>query len=265
MTDFTWDISFQLTGTYENTSLQQTLNVPATVTGTIVTDSDSGFLQPTDFISWSFTYAAPSVGFAGSASSATGGTPAIAGDVLFASGDALSYVVDPVTGGAHAFFTDAPSQVAFGIDLNFHDFVQGDIRLQDASFNQLDATVTQPFQIGTEVVATLADVSVVGTSEINLDLSSAIFNVAGDVTISDNDQLVSIDLSHLLSVGGNFTLTDNGALLTISLPSLAATALTAILCRMSLGRRITLVDPLSLVSLSTVSRQRERQLDDALR
>ncbi len=132
MTDFTWDISFQLTGTYENTSLQQTLNVPATVTGTIVTDSDSGFLQPTDFISWSFTYAAPSVGFAGSASSATGGTPAIAGDVLFASGDALSYVVDPVTGGAHAFFTDAPSQVAFGIDLNFHDFVQGDIRLQDA-------------------------------------------------------------------------------------------------------------------------------------
>ncbi len=109
--------------------------------------------------------------------------------------------------------------MAFGIDLSFHNFVQGDIRLQDASFDQLDAIVSQPFQIGTEVVATLADVSVVGTNEINLDLSS-IFNVGGDVTISNNDQLVSIDLSHLLSVGGNFTLTNNGALLTISLPSL---------------------------------------------
>ena len=45
MTDFTWDISFQLTGTYENNLLQQTFNVPATVTGTIVTDIDSGFLN----------------------------------------------------------------------------------------------------------------------------------------------------------------------------------------------------------------------------
>ena len=44
MTDFTWDISFQLTGTYLNTSLQQTSNVTANVTGTIVTDSDSGIL-----------------------------------------------------------------------------------------------------------------------------------------------------------------------------------------------------------------------------
>ncbi len=120
--------------------------------------------------------------------------------------------------------------------------------------------MTQPFQIGTEVVATLADVSVVGTSEIDLDLS-AIFNVAGDVTISDNDQLVSIDLSHLLSVGGNFTLTDNGALLTISLPSLndsvSVDGDTSARCQS--GRRITWVDAISGdtsptdVSLSTVS------------
>ena len=65
----------------------------------------------------------------------------------------------------------------------------------------------------------VSDVNYVGTSDITLDLS-AIFNVAGNVTISGNDQLVSIDLSHLLSVGGNFTLTDNGKLLTIDLPSL---------------------------------------------
>jgi hypothetical protein len=222
MTDFTWDISFQLTGTFLNTSLVQTFNVPATVTGTIVTDSDSGILQPADFISWSFTYSAPAVGFAGSASGDQS-VLAFVGNLFSASGDTLSYVFDSVNSGfaPHAFFTgtDGASQVAFGIDLAFHDFVQGDIQLQDAAFNKLDATVTQPFQIGTEVVATLADVSVIGTSEIDLDLS-AIFNVAGDVTISDNDQLVSIDLSHLLSVGGNFTLTDNGALLTISLPNL---------------------------------------------
>ena len=220
MTDFTWDISFQLTGTFLNTSLQQTPNVTATVTGTIVTDSDSGILQQADFISWSFTYSAPSVGFAGSASgdqSVLGFT----GNVFSASGDTLSYVFDPVTSAPRAFFTDGTSQVAFGIDLAFHDFVQGDIQLQDIFFNKLDATVTQPFQIGAEVVATLADVSVVGTSEIKIDLST-IFNVAGNVTISDNDQLVSIDLSHLLSVGGNFTLTDNGALLTITLPGLTS-------------------------------------------
>ena len=222
MTDFTWDISFQLTGTFLNTSLQQTPNVTATVTGTIVTDSDSGILQQGDFISWSFTYSAPSVGFAGSASGDSS-VLAFVGNVFSASGDTLSYVFDSVNSASapHAFFTDGTSQVAFGIDLAFHNFVQGDIQLQDASFNKLDATVTQPFQIGTEVVATLADVSVVGTSQIDLDLS-AIFNVAGNVTISDNDQLVSIDLSHLLSVGGNFTLTNNGALLTIELPSLTS-------------------------------------------
>ena len=221
MTDFTWNISFQLTGTFLDTSLVSTPNVTATVTGTIVTDSDSGVLQQSDFSSWSFTYSAPAVGFAGSASGDQS-VLAFAGNVFSASGDALSYVFDPVTSdGPHAFFTDGTSQVAFGIDLAFHDFVQGDIQLQDAFFNKLDATVTQPFPIGREVVATLADVSLIGTSQIDLDLSP-IFNVGGDVTISNNDQLVSIDLSNLLSIGGNLTLTENGALLTISLPSLSS-------------------------------------------
>src|SRR5579864_7260239 len=164
MTDFTWNISFQLTGTFLNTSLVQTFNVPATITGTIVTDSDSGILQQNDFISWSFIYSAPSVGFAGSASGDSS-VIAFGGNVLSASGDTLSYVFDPNTGsGPHVFFDDGVSQVAFGIDLAFHDFVQGDIQLQDAFSNKLDATVTQPFQIGTEVVATLADVSVIGTN-----------------------------------------------------------------------------------------------------
>jgi hypothetical protein len=222
MTDFTWDISFQLTGTYEPADRSSTsFPVTATVTGTVVTDSDSGFLQQSDFVSYAFTYSAPAVGFSGSASGTQ--LPSIVGNIFSASGDTLSYVFDPVAPlGAYGFFGAGPgdpSQVAFGINLNFSDFVQGDIRLQDALFDQLDGTVTQPFQIGTEVVATLADVSAVGTSQIDLDLS-AIFNVAGNVTISDNDQLVSIDLSHLLSVGGDFTLTNNGALLTIDLPSL---------------------------------------------
>src|SRR6185312_4630115 len=94
MTDFSWDISFELTGTYLNTSLQQTFNVPATVTGTIVTDTDSGILQQSDFISWTFSYSAPSVGFSGTAS---GGPSVIAfgGNILDASGDTLSYVFDP--------------------------------------------------------------------------------------------------------------------------------------------------------------------------
>jgi hypothetical protein len=225
MTDFTWDISFQLTGTYLNSSLQQTFNVPATVSGTIVTNIDSGFLNvESDFVSWSFTYSAPSVGFAGSAS---GGPTIISlfGNVLSASGDTLSYVFDPNTVFAnHIFFHDSSDffeQVDFGISLAGADFVQGDIELGDglAKSDLFDATVTQPFQIGTEVVATLADVSEIGSGDFTLDLS-AIFNVAGNVTISDNDKLVSIDLSHLLSVGGNFTLTNNGALLTLDLPSL---------------------------------------------
>ena len=220
MTDFTWSISFQLVGTYlNNTTLVETSNVPVTVTGTLVTDSDSGFLQEGDFTSFSFSWSAPAVGFTGSAA---GSAPGTAGNVLYASGNTLSYVLDPinVAFAPHAFFVEGFSEVGFGVDLNFANFVQGDIRLANANNDRFDATVTQPFQIGTEVVATLADVSVVGTSEINIDLSS-IFNVSGDVTISDNDQLVSIDLSNLLSVGGNFVLSDNGALLTIDLPSLA--------------------------------------------
>ena len=238
MTDFTWNISFQLTGTFLDTSLVSTPNVTATVTGTIVTDSDSGVLQQSDFSSWSFTYSAPAVGFAGSASGDQS-VLAFAGNVFSASGDALSYVFDPVTSdGPHAFFTDGTSQVAFGIDLAFHDFVQGDIQLQDAFFNKLDATVTQPFPIGREVVATLADVSLIGTSQIDLDLSP-IFNVGGDVTISNNDQLVSIDLSNLLSIGGNLTLTENGALLTISLPSLS-----------SVGGDVTISGDTSLTSVN---------------
>ena len=220
MTDFTWNISFQLTGTYlNNTTLVETSNVPVTVTGTLVTDSDSGFLQEGDFTSFSFTWSAPSVGFIGSAAGAAPGT---AGNILYASGDTLSYVLDPinVAFAPHAFFVEGFSDVDFGADLNFSNFVQGDIRLANANNDRLDATVMQPFQIGTEVVATLTDVSIIGTSETTVDLST-IFNVGGDVTISDNDQLVSIDLSNLQSVGGNFTLTNNGALLTLTLPDIS--------------------------------------------
>jgi hypothetical protein len=222
MTDFTWNISFSLTGSYAPAGGATITNQTATVTGTIVTDSDSGILHQSDFGTWSFIFSDPAVGFSGAAGGDQS-TLAFSGNVFSASGGTLSYVFDPNTGiGPHAFFTNpVPSQVAFGIDLFFHNFVQADIRLQDSNFNQLDGIVTQPFQIGTEVVGTLSGISEIGTNDITLDLS-AIFNVGGNVTISNNDQLLSIDLSHLLSVGGDFTVTNNGMLLTLSLPSLTA-------------------------------------------
>ena len=64
-------------------------------------------------------------------------------------------------------------------------------------------------------------ISIIGSADINLDLS-AIINVGGDVTISGNQNLVTVDLHNLVSVGGNFVLSDNGALLTITLPSLTS-------------------------------------------
>jgi hypothetical protein len=65
----------------------------------------------------------------------------------------------------------------------------------------------------------VGNISVIGGSDINLDLS-AIINVGGDVTISNNQNLITIDLHNLASIGGNFVLSNNGALLTITLPSL---------------------------------------------
>ena len=180
MTDFTWDISFQLTGTYLDTSLQQTPDVTVTVTGTIVTDIDSGILQQSDFLSWSFTYSAPAVGFAGTAAG-NSSVIAFGGNILSASGGTLSYVFDPfVTSAPHVFFDDGVSQVAFGISLAGHDFVQGDIQFQDASFNKLDGTVAEPFQIGTEVVATngAPEIAAPATATVGLGQAGALAGVS---------------------------------------------------------------------------------------
>ena len=96
MADFTWDISFQLIGTYSPSGGSTTSNVTATVTGTIVTDSDSGILQQSDFGAWSFTYSAPVVGFSGSVAGDQS-VMSSTGSVFSASGDTLSYVFDHVT------------------------------------------------------------------------------------------------------------------------------------------------------------------------
>ena len=64
---------------------------------------------------------------------------------------------------------------------------------------------------------TPGDVSVIGSPDIAIDLS-ALINVGGSVTVTDNGAAVVIDLSNLASVGGNFVLSNNGALLTISSP-----------------------------------------------
>jgi VCBS repeat-containing protein len=87
----------------------------------------------------------------------------------------------------------------------------------DLSNPNLYDTFTAIYQVTGS--STVPDVNLVGSGEIDVDLS-AIFNVDGDVTISNNGNLVSIDLSNLASVGGNFVLTNNGALLIITIESL---------------------------------------------
>jgi Putative Ig domain/Bacterial cadherin-like domain/RTX calcium-binding nonapeptide repeat (4 copies) len=68
---------------------------------------------------------------------------------------------------------------------------------------------------------TPGDVSVISSPDIAIDLS-ALVNVGGSLTVTNNGAAVSIDLSNLVSIGGNFKLTDNGALLTIVVPAFSS-------------------------------------------
>jgi hypothetical protein len=134
---FTWDVSFNLSGT---------LNDPfgpasAIVTGTIVTDCDSCVLLKTDITSFSFSWT-----YSNGVTGAASGTFANVGfdnNALSASGGILSY-----TGATTEALTDAvngTSQVAFGLSV-------GTIRLQNANVIDLSGSVTQPFTIATERV-----------------------------------------------------------------------------------------------------------------
>jgi hypothetical protein len=131
----TFDVSFQFTGT-DNLS-----NLPATVTvtGTIVTDCDSCFLQQTDISSWSFTF---SGGLTGSASGGTSDPPGITGNVLSASGGVLTYE----SGGDAIFTGTGQSQMAFGLN------VETQLRAQILTSENVLGSVTLPFQIATEEI-----------------------------------------------------------------------------------------------------------------
>jgi Putative Ig domain/Bacterial cadherin-like domain/RTX calcium-binding nonapeptide repeat (4 copies) len=85
------------------------------------------------------------------------------------------------------------------------------------------------------------DVSVIGSPDIAIDLS-ALVNVGGSLTVTNNGAAVSIDLSNLVSIGGNFKLSDNGALLTIVVPALS-----------SVGGNVDVAGNLSVGSVSFTS------------
>ena len=135
---FDWNVSFQFSGTDNITNNAATV----TVTGTIVSDCDSCFLQQTDISSWSFTF---SGGLTGSASGGVGDPPGISGNVLSASGGVLTYVF--VSGGdAHFTGTDGQSQMAFGLN------VETQLRAQILTSENVLGSVTLPFQIATEEI-----------------------------------------------------------------------------------------------------------------
>jgi hypothetical protein len=138
----TYDVDFQFSGTL-NTGGTGT----ETVTGTIVTDCDSCFLQTADVTSWSLNFSGALTGSANSGGLTS--PPGISGNVLEATGGNLLYVFDS-SGFALFTGTDGASQLAFG-------FVgpAGDIRVQVApSDDNILGSVTQPFQIATEEIVT---------------------------------------------------------------------------------------------------------------
>ena len=68
---------------------------------------------------------------------------------------------------------------------------------------------------------TPGDVSVIGSSDIAIDLS-ALVKLGGSLTVANNGAAVSINLSNLESIGGNFVLSGNGAVLTVTVPNLTS-------------------------------------------
>lgn len=104
---FTWDVSFNLSGTLNNPISPAS----AIVTGTIVTDCDSCVLMKTDITSFSFSWT-----YSNGVTGAASGTSINVGfddNALSASGGILSY-----TGATTETLTDAvngTSQVAFGL------------------------------------------------------------------------------------------------------------------------------------------------------
>jgi hypothetical protein len=127
---FTWDVSFEVTAGATTVD----------VTGTIVTDCDSCFLQQADFISWSLAF---SGGLTGTASGSITDPPGIFGNPLQAINGNLSYIVNP---GSAALFTDQQTvaQVRFGWDGD------GKAHIQQSDFTNVLGDVTRPFLIARE-------------------------------------------------------------------------------------------------------------------
>jgi hypothetical protein len=136
---FTYDVNFQFTSAAQ---------VTETVTGTIVTDCDSCFLQQADVSLWSLTFSGAVTGSA-SSGPLNQSPPSIFSNALDATGSQLLYV----SSGGFALFTDFDSgaQLEFGFNLP-----DGTIHVQDSSFNSIFGPVTQPFQIATEEVVSTA-------------------------------------------------------------------------------------------------------------
>jgi hypothetical protein len=134
----TWDVNFSF-GSGANSE---------TVTGTIVTDCDSCFLQQNDVTSWLLAFSGAVTGSA-SSGPLNQSPPSIFSNALQATGGKLFYVSSSglVVG---ALFTDFASaaQLEFGFNL-----ADGGIHVQDSSdLHTIAGSVTQPFQIATEEV-----------------------------------------------------------------------------------------------------------------
>jgi hypothetical protein len=132
----TYDVNFQFTSAALATE---------TVTGTIVTDCDSCFLQQADVSSWSLIFSGAVTGSA-SSGPLNQSPPEIFSNALDATGGKLLYVSSGGNGALFTDFTGGGAQLEFGF--NFPD---GTIHVQNSS-SSIFGAVTQPFQIATEEV-----------------------------------------------------------------------------------------------------------------